>query len=162
MASPTRAFFAPTNIKNGLIWAVGPAFLIPTGTNDLLSTRKWGIGPSALVLKQANGLTYGFLANQIWSFAGDKNRSDVNQLYVQPFFTKNWKSGAGLGLNAEITSNWQNHTTLVFINPIVTAVTKLGTQIVSLGVGPRIPVAGPDGLKPDFGFRGVLTLVFPK
>jgi hypothetical protein len=156
------AFFAPANIKNGWIWGAGPAFLVPTGTNDLLSARKWGIGPSALVLKQVNGLTFGFLVNQIWSFAGDKNRSDVNQMFLQPFFAKNWKSGAGLGINAEITSNWQNQTTLVFINPIVTGVTKLGTQIVSLGIGPRIPVAGPVGVKPDFGFRGVITFVFPK
>ena len=155
-------FFAPVSTKNGVIWGAGPAFLVPTGTNDFLTTKKWGIGPSALVLKQSNGLTFGFLVNQIWSFAGSKDRPDVNQMFLQPFFAKNFKSGAGLGLNAEITSNWQAHTTTAFLNPIVTGITKLGTQTISLGVGPRIPLAAPPGSKTDFGLRAVLTFVFPQ
>ncbi|MEX6686787.1 hypothetical protein QTN47_04735 [Danxiaibacter flavus] len=156
------AFFAPSTTKNGLIWGVGPAFLVPIGTNDFLTTKKWGIGPTALVLKQAKGLTFGVLMNQIWSFAGDKDRTDVNQMFIQPFFTHNWKSGAGLGLNAEITSNWQAGNATAFINPIVSGVTKLGTQTIQLAVGPRIPVAGPPESKAKFGFRAVLTFVFPE
>jgi hypothetical protein len=155
-------FFSPVKSNNGIIWGAGPAFLIPIGTNDLLSTRKWGIGPTALVLRQSNGLTYGFLVNQLWSFAGDKSRSDVNQLFVQPFFAKNFKSGAGLGLNAEITSNWEAGTTIAFLNPIVTGVTKMGKQIIQMGIGPRVPLGGPEESRPDFGLRAVLTLVFPK
>jgi len=152
------AFFSPIEGKNGWIWGAGPAFLVPVGTNDFLSARKWGIGPTAIVLRQANGLTYGFLVNQLWSFAGDENRSDVNQMFLQPFFAKNWKSGAGINVNSEITCNWASNTTTAFLNPTVTGVTKLGNQAVSLGVGPRIPLGQPA----DFGFRGVLTLVFPK
>jgi hypothetical protein len=156
------AWFTPVNSKNGLIWGAGPAFLIPTGTDDFLTTKKWGVGPSALVLKQSKALTYGFLVNQIWSFAGSDDRGEVNQLFLQPFFTHNWKSGAGLGVNAEITQNWAASTTLAFINPIVSAVTKLGKQTISVAVGPRIPVAGPSESRPDFGYRAVLTFVFPK
>ena len=152
------AFFSPVDSKNGWIWGAGPAFLVPIGTDDFLSTRKWGIGPTALVLRQANGLTYGFLVNQLWSFAGDESRSDVNQMFLQPFFAKNWKSGAGINVNSEITCNWASNATTAFLNPSVTGVTKLGKQAVSLGVGPRIPLGQPA----DFGFRGVLTLVFPK
>lgn len=153
------AFFSPVSSKNGWIWGAGPAFLVPIGTNDLLSTRKWGIGPTVLVLRQVNGLTYGFLANQLWSFAGDKNRSDVNQMFLQPFFAKNWKSGGGISINSELTFNWKTNTTMGFLNPLVTGVTKLGKQAVYLGVGPRIPLIGQPA---DFGFRAVLTLVFPK
>jgi hypothetical protein len=156
------AFFSPTNVKNGLIWGAGPAFLVPIGTDDLLSTRKWAVGPSALVLKQAKGLTYGFLMNQLWSFAGDENRNDVNQLFVQPFFAKNFKSGAGLGFNSEISIDWRTGNTTAFLNPIVTAITKLGTQIISMGIGPRIPLSAPSETKADFGLRAVLTFVFPK
>lgn len=156
------AFFAPADSRNGVIWGAGPAFLVPTGTNEFLSTKKWGVGPSALVLRQAGGFTYGFLVNQLWSFAGDKDRSAVNQMFLQPFFVKNFKSGAGLVLNAEITADWQHHTTTAFLNPLVTGVTKLGTQIISLGLGPRIPLAAPDASKSDFGIRALLTFVFPK
>jgi hypothetical protein len=156
------AFFAPTHIKNGLIWGVGPAILIPTGTSKYLGTQKFGIGPSALILKQAGALTYGMLFNQIWSVVGASDRSPVNQLFLQPFFTHNWKSGAGLGVNAELTENWHTSSFTGFVNPLVSGVTKLGKQTVQLGLGPRIPIAGPEGSKPDFGIRGVFTLVFPK
>lgn len=156
------AFFSPSEAKNGLVWGAGPVFLVPTATNDLLGTKKFGVGPTGLILKQANGWTYGALANQIWSVAGDANRSDVNQMFLQPFLVYNWKSGAGIGLNSEITQNWEGKTTTAFINPTISGVTKMGKQIISLVVGPRIQVAAPEGSKADFGVRAALTFVFPK
>ena len=156
------AFFSPVHAKNGLIWGAGPAFLVPIGTDDFLSTRKWGIGPTVLVLKQSTGLTYGFLTNQLWSFAGDESRADVNQLFLQPFFAKSWKSGAGLAINSEMTFNWEANTTIAFLNPVVNGITKLGKQAVQLAVGPRIPLSGPKESRADFGFRAILTFVFPK
>ena len=156
------AFFSPVGSKNGWIWGLGPAFLVPIGTDDFLSTRKWGIGPTALVLRQAKGLTYGFLTNQLWSFAGDEDRTDIDQMFLQPFFAYNWKSGAGVGLNSEITFNWEANTTNAFLNPTVSAVTTLGRQAISMALGPRIPLGGPEESKPDFGLRAVLTFVFPQ
>lgn len=38
-------FFSPKNTKNGFTWGAGPAFLIPTGTDDFLTSKKFGIGP---------------------------------------------------------------------------------------------------------------------
>ena len=35
---------------------VGAAFLIPTATNELLGTKKFGIGPTAIALKQTERL----------------------------------------------------------------------------------------------------------
>ena len=155
------AFFSPTGTKNGWIWGAGPAFLVPIGTDDFLSTRKWGIGPTALVLRQAKGITYGLLTNQLWSVAGEESRSDVNQLFVQPFFAYNWKSGGGVSLNSEMTFDWEHSTTTAFLNPMVSGITKLGQQAVSLAVGPRIPLEAPSQSKPKFGLRAVLTFVFP-
>ena len=154
------AYFAPANAN--LIWGVGPIILVPTGTNDFLGAKKWGLGPSVLALKQSNGITYGFLANQTWSVAGDKQRDDVSLLYVQPFLAYNWKSGAGVSANSEITQNWMTESTIVFLNFSVSGVTKLGGQMVSLSIGPKIPIASPAASKPDFGLRASLTFVFPK
>lgn len=156
------AFFSPAEPKNGLVWGAGPVLLVPTATDDFLGTKKFGVGPTALLLKQSKGWTYGALVNQVWSVAGDENRADVNQLYLQPFLVHNWKSGAGLGLNSEITQNWEGSTTTAFLNPTISGVTRLGKQIVSLLMGPRILLAAPDGKKPDFGVRAQITLVFPK
>lgn len=156
------AWLSPAEAKNGLTWGVGPVFLVPIATNDFLGTKKFGVGPTALVLKQTHGWTFGALVNQIWSVAGASDRAAVNQMFVQPFFSYNWKSGAGLGGNAEITQNWEGKTTSVFINPTISGITKLSTQTVSLAIGPRVQVAAPDGSKADFGVRAALTFVFPK
>ena len=52
-----------------------------------------GVGPTVLVLRQATGWTFGFLVNKIWSFASDENRTDVDQMFSQPFFCKELKKG---------------------------------------------------------------------
>lgn len=160
-STTASAFFSPVESKK-FIWGFGPAFLVPTTTNAFLGSKKFGVGPTALILKQTHGLTFGALANQLWSIGGDVNSPAVNQLFLQPFLTYNWKSGAGLGGNAEITQNWNAGTTTAFINPTLSGVTKLGTQVVSLAVGPRIQVAAPSGAKSAFGIRAVLIFVFPK
>ncbi|WP_396158865.1 hypothetical protein [Flavobacterium sp.] len=156
------AFFSPAEAKNGLTWGVGPAILVPTATDKFLGTEKLGVGPTAIVLKQKNGWTYGALVNQIWSIAGNEDRADVNQMFIQPFFVYNWKSGAGVGGNFEITQNWEGKTTAVFFNPTISGITKLGTQMVQMAIGPRIPIAMPENNRPDFGIRAVLNFVFPK
>lgn len=156
------AFFSPSEAKNGLTWGVGPAILVPTATDKFLGAEKLGVGPTAVILKQSNGWTYGALVNQIWSVAGSNDRVDVSQMFVQPFFAYNWKSGAGLGGNFEITQNWEGNSTAVFFNPSINGITKLGSQMVQLAVGPRIPLAVPSNSRPDFGVRAVLNFVFPK
>ena len=154
------AFFSPSKTRNGLTWGVGPAFLIPTATNTYLGTGKFGIGPTAVVLKQANGFTYGALLNQIWSVAGSSDRGNVSQLFVQPFFIYNWKSGAGVGLVGSITQNWETQKNTTSIAVPFTGITKFGKQIIQLAVGPQIPVSGTP--LADFGWRAQLTLIFPK
>jgi hypothetical protein len=155
-------FFSPSEAKNGFVWGVGPVFLVPTATNEFLGGKKFGIGPSALALLQKHGMTIGALASQTWSVAGDEDRSDVNFLFLQPFFNYNWKSGAGLGISGEITQNWEASSTTAYIIPAVSGVTRIGKQIVSLLIGPRIQVASPNGNGADFGIRAQFVLVFPK
>jgi hypothetical protein len=156
------AFFSPSKTKNGVTWGAGPAFLLPTATNDLLGTNRFAIGPTAVFLRQANCWTIGALVNQLWSGSGTVAAYEVNQLYLQPFFTYNWKSGAGVGGSFEMTNAWNTKTTTAYFMPNVSGVTKLGKQIISLLVAPRIPIAVPAGQRPNFGVRAVMILVFPK
>jgi hypothetical protein len=59
--------------------------LVPTGTEQLLSSEKWGAGPTAVVLTQQGGWTVGILANHLWSYAGAPDRAEVNSTFMQPF-----------------------------------------------------------------------------
>ena len=46
-------FFSPVKpTAGGWIWGAGPVFLLPTGSDDLLTADKTGIGPTAVALKQ--------------------------------------------------------------------------------------------------------------
>jgi len=153
------AFISPT--ESGITWGVGPVFLVPTGTDDFLTTKKWGVGPTAVALVQTSGWTIGGLINQIWSFAGNEDRPDVSQMFVQPFVTYNWKSGAGIGANIEWTQNWKSSTSTIWLNPTISAVTSLGNQKTQFAIGPRFNLAAPEGSKADFGVRAVIVLLFP-
>jgi hypothetical protein len=157
------AFFSPTNSKKGFTWGVGPVLLIPTGTNDFLTGKKFGVGPTAIALHQSNGLTVGALVNQIWSVAGNSSRADISQFFAQPFLTYNWKTGAGLGGSMEWTQNWKTNSSTLWFIPSISGLTSLGKQKVSLAIGPRFNLAAPSGnSKTDWGWRAVVVLLFPK
>jgi hypothetical protein len=153
------AFLSPS--KGGITWGVGPAFLIPTATDEALGSGKLGIGPSVVALKQSSGWTIGGLANHLVSVAGSEDRGKVNATFVNPFFAYNWKSGAGITLNVEYTHDWENDVDVLVLNfPTFTGVTRFGKQIVSFAISPRFHFA-PE-TRPDYGVRAAVILVFPK
>ena len=76
-------FFSPRKPgPGGFIVGVGPILMMPTATDDLLGTEKWSAGPAAVALTMRGPWTMGMLANQVWSYAGDSHRSDVNYTFV--------------------------------------------------------------------------------
>ena len=93
-------------IPLGITVGVGPAFLYPTASDELLGTGKWGAGPTAVVLKQFGGWIVGALTNQIWSFAGDDDRAYVSRTFLQPFVAYSTKSKTTLTINAEASYDW--------------------------------------------------------
>jgi hypothetical protein len=156
-------FFSPkAPTTGGWIWGAGPVFLLPTGSDDLLTADKWGAGPTGVVLRQHGPWTFGMLANHIWSFAGDSGRADVNNTFLQPFLAYTTPTAWTFSLNTESTYDWKNEEWSVPIHGVVTKVTKIGNQMVSVGGGVRYwadsPPSGPEGL----GFRFLFTLLLPK
>jgi hypothetical protein len=154
------AFFSPAN-SSGMTWGAGPVFLVPDGA-EKLSGKKLGVGPTAVALKQSKGMTFGALVNQVWSVSGDASYSDISRFFLQPFFTYNWKSGAGLGCNFEWTQDWKASASTLWFNPLISGVTSLGKQKTQLAIGPRFNLAAPDGTKADFGVRAAAVFLFPR
>jgi hypothetical protein len=156
-------FFSPSNTPGGITWGIGPAIRWPTGTDPLIDSGKWAAGPTAVILKQQSGWTYGVLANQIWSFAdagGSNNRPEVNQMFLQPFLAYTWKDSTTLTLNSESTFYWDTQERSIPINLLVSHVYNFGKQPVSLAVGGRwYADTVEDG--PDWGLRAVATFLFP-
>jgi hypothetical protein len=123
---------------------------------------KWGMGPTAVVLKQQNGWTYGALVNHIWSFAGSSSRADISSTFLQPFLTYGTPTGWTFALNTESTYDWENEQWSVPLNASASKVTKFGGQLVSLGAGVRYWADSPESGPHDVGFRLIVTLLFPK
>src|SRR5262249_42071230 len=92
-----------------LVWGVGPAFQFPTATDDELGTGKWSAGPGFVVFLSDRPLhiTTGFLILNLWSFAGDEDRANVNAMTLQPFFNYNLPKGWYLTSSPLITANWE-------------------------------------------------------
>lgn len=153
-------FFSPKALtSDGWIWGAGPVFLYPSGT-DGLSARKWGAGPTAVLLKQEKGWTYGILANHIWSVSGP-GLDDISSTYLQPFLTYTTKTHTTTALNTESTYDWENSEWTVPINLTVAQLLKIGGMPMQFQVGGRYYAAKPDG-GPDWGLRFTVTLLFPK
>jgi len=153
-------FFSPTKPgPGGIIWGVGPAILIPTGT-DFISADKWALGPTAVVLKQESGWTYGALVNHLWSVGGSGSQN-ISNTFLQPFLSYTTKDAWTFGLNAESSYDWRAEQWTVPINATVSKLTRIGKQPLSLGVGARYyadsPSTGPHG----WGARLIVTLLFP-
>ncbi|WP_322609040.1 hypothetical protein [Pontiella agarivorans] len=85
----------------------GPAFQIPSGTDPQLGTRKWSAGLAAAVNAETGPLVFGLRANQLWSFAGDNHRPDVNQTRVEYWFYANLGNGWWIGTSPVNTINWE-------------------------------------------------------
>ena len=157
------AFFSPAQpTQSGWIWGAGPAFLLPTATDNLLGADKWGLGPTAVALKQKGSWTFGALGNHIFSVAGDASRQDISATFLQPFLSYTTKAAITVSLNTESTYDWRSEQWAVPLNAIVTKVTKLGNQLVSVGGGLRYWAESTNGGPEGFGVRIQLTFLFPK
>ncbi len=155
-------FLSPVAPTGGWIWGAGPVLLLPTGSDDLLTTDKWAAGPTAVVLKQTGPWTYGGLVNHLWSFAGEDNRADVNATFLQPFLTYTTKSAISTTLVTESTYDWEAEEWSVPLILAINKVTKIGGQMVSFGGGVRYWAQSPDNGPDGWGARLVFTLMFPR
>ncbi|MEE4236151.1 MAG: transporter [Anderseniella sp.] len=155
-------FFSPKQIgPSGIIWGVGPVFLLPTGTDPFLSAGKWGAGPTGVVLKQTGPLTVGALANHIWSYAGSDRTQDVNRTFMQPFVSYTTQTAWTFSLSTETSYDWTADQWTVPVNAVVSKLTVIGNQPVQFFMGGRYWVESPDAGPDDFGVRFGMTFLFP-
>ena len=152
-------FFSPA--ESDPIWGLGPVFLIPTATDSVLGTEKWGIGPTGVVLKQVGPWTFGALANHLWDFAGDDSRAGVNATFLQPFVSYITDTKTTFTINSESTYDWNANEWTVPVNLVVSQLFTIGEQPVQAFGGLRCYLDKPSG-GPEWGVRFGLIFLFPK
>ncbi|WP_172332268.1 transporter [Mangrovicoccus sp. HB161399] len=154
-------FFSPKT-GSALTWGVGPVFLLPTATERTLGTGKWGAGVTGVALWQSGPWTVGGLGNHIWSVAGDSDRSDIDQTFLQPFVNYTTASATSFFANTESTYDWEGEAWSVPINFGVNQLVKIGAQRVQIGGGLRYWAESPDSGPEGWGARLNMVFLFPK
>jgi hypothetical protein len=122
------AFYTPES--KSLTWGIGPAISFPTGGDDF-GSGKWAAGPSLVVLAMPGKWVVGGVINNVWSFAGDENRSDVNFMTLQPFINYNFPDFY-LTFSPIITANWEAESGNQWTVPLgmgIGKVVKLGGKL---------------------------------
>jgi hypothetical protein len=156
-------FFSPRKpTEGGLTWGVGPVVLLPTATDSLLGGKKWGAGPTAVGLVLNGPWAAGVLANHIWSFAGDDDRQDISNSFVQPFVAYTWPSAWTVSVQSESSYNWNSDQWSIPVNLGVSKLVRFGKLPVSLQAGMGYWAESPDKGPEGFRFRLQASIVMPK
>jgi hypothetical protein len=157
-------FFLSPAKPGKVIWGAGPAFLIPTATNNILGQGKLGIGPSFLALTQPGPWTLGALVSNVWSVAGSGGRPVVNQMLLQYFINYNLKKGWYISISPILTANWRGSSGSVWTVPFgggIGKIARLGYQPVNLSAAFYGNPVNPSGASP-WSMRLQIAFLFPK
>ena len=146
------------------IWGIGPAIIIPTATDESLGSGKWSAGPSVVGLTIQGPWVAGLLVSNVWSFAGQSDRADVNFFLAQYFVNYNMNHGWYLVSAPIITSNNQASSGNQWIVPFgggFGKIFRIGKQPMNFNTQAFYNAVKPD-FGPDWQWRVQLQFMFPK
>lgn len=156
-------FLSPAEPEK-VIWGVGPSIMMDSASDEQLGSGKWSAGPTGVVLVQPKPWTLGLLGRQLWSFAGDSDRSSVNQLLLEPFINYNLSKGWYLITDMVITVNWRADSSNRWTIPLGGGFGKMfevGGQKMNTKLELYYNVEKPDGA-PDWSINWTLQFLFPR
>ena len=154
------AFYAPGG--GSVMWGVGPVVEFPTGGASR-GSEKWSLGPSVVLLMQPGPWTIGLLANNVWSIAGDADRSAVNRGLLQYFIVRQLGNGWYLNTAPINTVNWKAASGQKVLIPLGAGGGKLvflGKLPVNIQSQVYYNVVKPD-IGPDWQLRVQLQVLLP-
>ena len=158
-----QLFFSPKKpTAGGIIWGVGAVIIFPTATDSKLGTEKWSLGPAGVAITMRGPWTFGALGNHAWSIAGDSDRPDISNTFLQPFVAYTWPNAWTVVIQSESNYNWEIEKWSIPVNAAASKLVFLGKLPVSLqaGVGYWLesPDIGPEGIR----YRLQANIVLPK
>lgn len=155
-----EAFFKQKLPESTFTLAAGPKLRLPSGTSQFLTSDQWSGGPT-LVMNFAGGpFAFNFYGHQLWSFAGDSDRAEVNESYLEPSISFTSQNAFSLNFAAEHTIDNERNANLGYGTVTASQVVRIYDQRVRFLLGYKHSYNGPDELKYDWGLRGAITFVF--
>lgn len=156
-------YFSPDKAKP-IIWGIGPVVGFPTASDSALGSGKWTAGPGFAVIRQTEHWTYGVLANQVWSYAGDRTREGVSLALIHPSLSYTWASGWTVALDSESYYNAKGLAGERWTVPVqicLGKITKFAGRDVNLSFGVLPYAVAPSG-SPSVGLNFTATPLFPR
>lgn len=156
-------YFSPVKYDK-VIWGVGPSINLPTASDDQLGSGKWSAGITAVALTQPQWGSLGILGRQLWSFAGDDDRKNVNQTLIEPFVNYNLNNGWYLLTDMVITANWETNSSNRWTVPVgggVGRIFKIGQQSINARLEAYYNAEKPEGAA-DYTIAFQFSFLFPR
>jgi hypothetical protein len=143
-------------------WGVGPVMLAPTASNETLGAEKWAAGPAIGFTARSGMLMWGLFDQNLFSFAGEGEREDVNLSILQPILNyslpRKWSVGTS---EMNLSYDWERGEWIAL---------PLGVKLAKLVKFSGLPVqfagAGEynfddDEVIPEWTFSLTAKLLFP-
>ena len=162
--NPT-GFFVPT-LEGDFTFGFGPTLSIPSNKIPL-STGKWTAGPALVGVYTKGPWVVGGLVNNMWSFAGEDDRKDVNKMLIQPFINYNLPKGWYISVSPIITADWENEDNgwTVPVGAGLGRVFTLGKQPINVSLHAYYnaikPEVGGEELMGDWTIRTQVQFLIP-
>ena len=131
-------------------WGVGPVMLIPIASNDLLGADKWAAGPAIGFVARSKKLMWGLFNQNLFSFAGNDDREDVNVSILQPIINYSLPDKWSIGTSEmNVTYDWKkSHWTAL----------PLGVKLAKLVKFGKLPVQFSGAYEYNFADRYVAPM----
>lgn len=156
-------WFSPTG-SSSFTWGVGPVLRFPTATDSALGSDKWSAGPSLVVVTMPGKWVIGGIVQNVWSYCGDSDTNNVNEMLIQAVVNYNIKDGWYLTSAPIITANWDADSSNRWTVPLGGGFGKVfhfGERPVNISLQGYYNVEKPE-LAGDWTLRFQVQLLFPK
>ena len=123
-------------------WGIGPVLLAPTATDETIGADKWAIGPAVGFVARSNKLMWGLFNQNLFSFAGDSDREDVNVSILQPIVNHSLPDRWSIGTSEmNVTYDWERDAWTIL---------PLGVKLARLVKFGKLPVQFAGGYEYNF------------
>lgn len=142
-------------------FGLGPNITAPTASDDILGSRKWQAGATAVLFDaRSKRFQWGFLLNWQADFAGSDNAPDVNLMALQPFAFYQLGDGHYLRAAPIWNYNFENDHYGVPVGVGYGKVIKQGKTVYNLFIEPQFSVADDGPGQPEWQVYFALNMQF--
>jgi hypothetical protein len=157
------SFFTPKTTDD-FIYGIGFLATLPIATDSTLGSQKWSAGPAFRVTYRQGPWNLGLVGGNLWSYAGEGDRADVNQLMLRGAIRRTLTDGWYLVSAPVITTNWKGKSGQKWLLPLGGGIGKRvgrGSSPWALSLQAYANVIKPDAA-PDWMIRFGIVAAIPE